>query len=169
MKIAFLMTDGFEDSEFRVPYDRLKEAGMDITILGLDSGSNITGKRKRETVTVEESVYDIEPTGFEGVIIPGGNSPDKLRLSDAAVSFVKKMNQKNKMIAAICHGPQLMISADIVNGKKITSWPSIAVDLRNAGAIWEDSPVVQDSNFITSRKPDDLEKFCQAIISYLNQ
>lgn len=167
MKIAILITDDFEDIEFRVPYDTLKGAGLDITVLGITEGSNVTGKKRRETVTIEQSVADARVEDFDGLVIPGGYSPDKLRMSDHAVTFVRNMNKDGKLIAAVCHGPQLMISADIVRGRQLTSWPSVAVDLRNAGAKWTDEPVVQDANFITSRKPDDLDQFSNAIISYL--
>lgn len=167
MNLAILLTDDFEDVEFRVPYDMLRNAGAHITVLGVTEGSNVTGKKKRETVTIEQSVADARPEDFDGLVIPGGYSPDKLRMSDHAVTFVRNINEAGKLIAAVCHGPQLMISADIVRGRNLTSWPSVAVDLRNAGANWSDEPVVKDGNFITSRKPDDLEQFSDAIISYL--
>lgn len=167
MELAFLLTDDFEDSEFRVPFEILSKAGINITVLGNLKGANVTGKKKRETVTIDESVADTSAENFDGLVIPGGYSPDKLRLNSSAVAFVGNMNAQRKLIAAVCHGPQLMISADIVRGRNLTSWPSVAVDLKNAGANWSDQPVVIDDNFITSRKPDDLETFSSAIISYL--
>jgi len=106
---------------------------------------------------------------FDGIIVPGGYAPDKMRLHQSMVDLIRKASDGGKLIAAICHGPQLLISADIVRGRRVTSWPSIAVDLKNAGAEWANTPVVQDGNLITARKPADLPRFNKAIIQALQE
>jgi protease I len=167
MKIAFLLADGFEDSEFKVPYEKLKGAGHEVAIVGATKGKILTGKKGKEHVTADKSIDRISADQFDAAVIPGGYSPDKLRLNDKMVDFVRQMNNAKKLIAAICHGPKLLISAGIVQGRQITSWSSVAVDLKNAGAKWVDKPVVVDENIITSRQPSDLEQFSQAIIDKL--
>jgi protease I len=118
-------------------------------------------------VKVDTTADKVEASQFDAIIIPGGYAPDKMRLHQPMVDLVRKAHVEGKIIAAVCHGPQLLISADIVKGRRMTSWPSVAVDLKNAGAIWVDEPVVKDGNIITSRKPADLPKFNKAIIEAL--
>lgn len=167
-KIAILATDDFEDQELKFPYDRLRNAGYKVIIVGPVQDRVIKGKRGLE-VTTDLSIEAIKADDFDLLIIPGGYSPDKLRINPAAVNLVKQFFQANKPVAAICHGPQLLISAEVVKDRKITSWASVAVDLKNAGAHFVDEPVVIDRNLITSRKPADLPQFVDAIIAILEE
>ncbi|MEY4514263.1 MAG: hypothetical protein RLZZ450_6385 [Pseudomonadota bacterium] len=164
-KIAVLLADDFEDSEFRIPYDRLRAKGHELTVLGVSAaGTEVKGKKGKETVKIEATARERKASEFAAVLIPGGYSPDHLRTDEAIVSFVKDAARAGKPIAAVCHGPSLLIEADIVGGKTVTSWPSIRTDLKNAGATVVDKQVVTDGGLITSRKPDDLEAFSEAIL-----
>jgi protease I len=165
-KVAFVLGDDFEDSEFKVPYDRIREAGHKVTVVGTDT-TEVKGKKGKEKFTPEATPKEVNADQFDAVVIPGGYSPDKLRTDDGIVSLVQKIYGADKPVAAICHAGSLLIEADAVNGKRMTSWPSIRTDLINAGATWEDSEVVEDGNVITSRKPDDLDAFCAAILQRL--
>ena len=118
-------------------------------------------------VKVDVVADQVSAPDIDAVVIPGGYAPDKMRLHQSMIDLVKKAFAAGKIVAAICHGPQLLISADIVRGRRLTSWPSVAVDLRNAGANWVDEPLVKDGNLITSRKPADLPRFNKAIIESL--
>jgi protease I len=165
--IAIPLAQDFEDSEFSVPYSRLKEAGHDIVVFGKQAGETVNGKRGEESFTVEKTAQELSPSDFDVLIIPGGFSPDHLRTDDQVVSFVRTFCKTGKLVAAICHGPQLLIEADAVNGKTMTSFASVRKDLQNAGANWIDEKVVEDGNLITSRKPDDLNAFVDAIKKHL--
>jgi protease I len=165
--IAILVEEGFEDSEFIEPFHALKDAGAGIVIVGSGSKKEYSGKRGNTTVEADVTANQVNPRDFDAVIIPGGYAPGKMRLHQPMIDLVKKAYEAGKIIAAICHGPQLLISADVVKGRRLTSWPSVAVDLKNAGALWLDDPVVIDGNLITSRKPADLPKFNKAIIEAL--
>lgn len=162
-RIALVLGEDFEDSEFRKPYDALREAGHDIDIIGAEQGKSVTGKNGREKIKIELRAGDAKPKDYDALVIPGGYSPDHLRIDRDVVAFVKKMVGDGKLIAAVCHGPQLLIEVDAVSGKKVTSWPSVRKDLENAGAKWVDQEVVVDDKLITSRKPDDLPAFSAAI------
>jgi protease I len=164
-KIAVVLENDFEDSEFYVPYNRLKEEGAELTVVGLEMGKVLKGKSEGYKVTVEKSFGEVDAESFDAMLIPGGYSPDKLMVHDEALSFVKAFREKP--VFAICHGPQLLISAEMVKGRTMTSWPSVAVDLKNAGAHWVDKAVVVDGNMVTSRKPADLEVFVDAAIKKL--
>jgi protease I len=166
-KIAILAEEGFEDSEIIEPMRAMKNAGARVLILGTGSQQSYTGKRGRITVTVDATTDKVEAEDLDAVIVPGGCAADQMRLHPSMVDLVRRTHDLGKVIAAICHGPQLLISAGIVSGRRVTSWPSIAVDLRNAGADWVDAAVVQDGNLITSRKPADLPRFNKAIIEAL--
>lgn len=166
-KIACLLADGFEDSEYRVPVDRLREGGHEVVVLGSDAGETVKGKQGEEEVELDDAVANHSVEEFDALFIPGGYSPDHLRLEQAAIDFTKKFSDTGKPVAAVCHGPQLLISAGVVDGRRMTSWPSVRVDLENAGARWVDEPVVTDAQFITSRKPDDLEDFSAALMERL--
>jgi protease I len=166
-RIAILVEQDFEDIELVEPMRAMREAGGKVTIIGAEVNVVYKGKRKGTKAKAEEAIANVRAKDFDAVIVPGGYAPDKMRLNPAMVDFIKKANELNKIIAAICHGPQLLISADIVRGRRVTSWPSIAIDLKNAGAIWLDEPVVIDNNIITSRKPSDLPQFDKAITEAL--
>src|SRR5207302_2036034 len=115
----------------------------------------------------EVTARDVDAGDFDALVIPGGYSPDKLRMNDDVVSFVRKMGDQGRLVAAICHAGSLLIEADLVEGRTVTSWPSIRTDLINAGAEWVDRQVAVDGNFVTSRKPDDVDAFSQAILERL--
>ncbi len=166
-RIAILAEEGFEDSELIEPMRAMKDAGAKVLILGTGSQQSYKGKRGRITVTVDATTDKVKAEDLDAIIVPGGYAADKMRLYQSMVDLVRKAHDAGKLIAAVCHGPQLLISADIVSGRRVTSWPSIAVDLRNAGAEWVDAPVVQDGNIITARKPADLPRFNKAIIEVL--
>jgi protease I len=168
-RIAFLLDEMFEDSEFRVPYDRLKAAGHDLVVVGLARGKQVEGKRKKERVTVEEAADDVTADQFDALVIPGGYSPDKLRASIPAVRLTRDMYVADKPVAAVCHAPWMLVEADVADGHTVTSWPSIRTDLINAGARWVDREVVEDGNLVTSRKPDDLPAFCRAVLRRLEE
>lgn len=165
-KIAILVEADFEDEELTAPLRVMKEAGADVTIVGGKSGAKYRGKRHRAETVSDAAADGVNPQDFDAVIVPGGYAPDKMRLHQPMVDLVKKAYEDGKLIAAVCHGPQLLISADIVRGKRMTSWPSVAVDLQNAGAEWVDEEVVKDGNLITSRRPSDLPSFNKAIIDF---
>jgi len=124
---------------------------------------SVTGKKGREKIKIEAAASDCDPEDYDALVIPGGYSPDHLRIDKGVVEFVREMVDGGKLIAAVCHGPQLLIEVDAVKGKQMTSWPSVKKDLENAGAKWVDKEVVVDGLLITSRKPDDLEAFSGAI------
>jgi protease I len=162
-RIAIVLGDDFEDSEFRTPYDALCDAGHEIEVIGAKAGDHVHGKKGTEHVELEAAASDRDPHEFDAVVIPGGYSPDHLRTDKGVVAFVHQMVADGKVVAAVCHGPQLLIEADAVKGKKLTSWPSVKKDLENAGARWIDDEVVVDGQLITSRKPADLPAFATAI------
>lgn len=166
-RIAFIVADEFEDSEVAIPLTRLRRAGHQVDILGVEGRKKLVGKRGKEKLKTDGSVSDFLPEMYDAVVIPGGHSPDHLRMSGKVVDFVRQFAALDRPIAAVCHGPQLLIEADLVRGKRVTSWPSIRKDLHNAGAIVEDQSVVEDGNLITSRMPEDLEAFTGAILRHL--
>lgn len=166
-RIAILAEDDFEDSELTEPLRAMKDADASVLIVGSGSKRSYKGKRGSTEVTADKTADKVEASQFDAIIIPGGYAPDKMRLHQPMIDLVRKAHTDGKIIAAVCHGPQLLISADIVKGRRVTSWPSVAIDLRNAGAIWVDEAVVKDGNIITSRRPADLPKFNKAIIEAL--
>jgi protease I len=166
-RIAILAEEDFEDSELIEPLRAMKNAGARVVVVGSGSQETYRGKRGSATVKVDATADRVRAEDFDAIIVPGGYAADKMRLHQAMVDLVRKAYDSGKVVAAICHGPQLLISAEIVRGHRVTSWPSVAVDLRNAGADWVDTPVAQDGNLITSRKPADLPRFNKAIIEAL--
>lgn len=163
-KVAVIVEEGFEDSEFAEPVKALKEAGFQVTIIGPEANRDYKGKRGQATARTDKSFEEVKPADFDALMIPGGQAPEKLRLHPPATPFVKAFGEAGKPIAAICHGPQLLISADLLKGKKATCYEAIAVDVKNAGARYQDAPVVVDGTLVTSRKPADLPQFCQAMV-----
>jgi protease I len=166
-KIAILADDGFEQSELLSPKEALEEAGAMAAVVSPAHGKvkawNHTDWGKDVKVDVELS--DASPDDYDALVLPGGvMSPDKLRMNEEAVSFVKAFFAANKPVAAICHGPWTLVNAGAVEGRKMTSWPSLRADLENAGAKWVDEEVVSDRGLTTSRKPDDLPAFNARII-----
>lgn len=168
--IAILATDGFEQVELTEPKKNLEDAGAKVTVLSLKTGE-IKGWAKTEwgdKVKVDGLVKEAKPADFDALVLPGGQmNPDVLRTDSSAVTFVRTFVESGKPVAAICHAPWLLIEADVVRGKTVTSWPSVRTDLKNAGAHWVDEPVIVDGNLITSRKPEDIPAFSQAIVEAL--
>ncbi|MCX6005353.1 MAG: type 1 glutamine amidotransferase [Chloroflexi bacterium] len=162
-KIAILVEAGFEDSELIVPLEAMQKAGARVVVIGNDVKQIYQGKRGMAVIKADITADRAKAEQFDAIIIPGGYAPDRMRLHQSMISLVNRAHRLGKIIAAICHGPQLLISAGIVRGRRLTSWPSITIDLRNAGAHWVDEPVVIDRNIITSRKPADLPAFNKAI------
>ena len=168
-KVAFIVDEMFEDSEFRVPYDRVVEAGHEAIVVGLEAGKTIEGKKGDEKITTEVAIQDVTADQFDALVIPGGYSPDKIRSDGKMVELTRRIAESRKPIAAICHAGWMLAEADLVRGKTVTSWPSIKTDLINAGAHWVDQEVVEDENIITSRKPDDLDAFTKTLLSQIEQ
>lgn len=166
-KIAILVDSMFEDSEFRVPYDRLRAAGHEVEIVGLEARREVAGKRGKERVRIEKAVRDATERDYDALVIPGGYSPDHLRMDADAVRFTHAFGEANKPLAAVCHAPWMLIEANLAEDRTLTSWPSIRRDLENAGAHWVDREVVVDGNIITSRKPADLPAFVDAVLQQL--
>jgi protease I len=167
-RVAMLIEDEFEDGEVTGPVDALRAAGLDVVLVGPIAGRAYTGKKGHQ-VTVELAAGRARAKDFDAVVIPGGHAPDKMRMRHAMVDLVRDMIAAGKPVAAICHGPQLLISANALRGRTLTCWPSIAIDVKNAGGLYVDKPVVEDGNLITSRKPDDVPMFSEAIIRALSR
>jgi protease I len=165
--IAVVVTDYFEDSEYSEPVKAFKEKGFSITNIGFEAGKTVHGKKKEASAKIDTSIDDVKIEDFDALLIPGGFSPDILRADDRFVNFVKAFANSGKPIFAICHGPQLLITANVVKGVKMTGYKSIVQDLKNAGVIFEDKPVVVDKNFVTSRTPDDLPDFIRESLNKL--
>ena len=166
--IAVLATDGFEQVELSKPVEALKSAGAKVVVVSLDAGEiqGFNHHDKGDMTKVDIKVGDVDVEDYDGLLLPGGViSPDALRLDDAAVAFVKAFGQAGKPIAAICHGPWTLIDAGLVQGRRLTSWPSLKTDLTNAGAQWVDEEAVTDGGLVTSRNPDDIPAFCEAAIN----
>ena len=168
-RVAFIIDEMFEDSEFRVPYDRVKESGHEAVIIGLEPNKKLAGKKGKETITTEVGIDSVSPDEFDALVIPGGYSPDKIRVDEGMVAFTRAIGMSNKPVAAICHAGWMLAEADLLKGKTVTSWPSLRTDLINAGAEWVDQELVEDGNIITSRKPDDLEAFTKALLVQIEQ
>ena len=166
IKIAILIEDMFNVFEFWYPYYRLKEEGAEIMVVGSGRTEVFSGKPGTEC-KADVSATDVNAGDFDGLVIPGGYAPDMMRRHPAMVNLVKDMHQENKLVAAICHAGWMLASADILQGRKVTSFFAIKDDLIHAGADWVDQDVVVDGNLITSRTPDDLPVFMKAIIAYL--
>jgi protease I len=167
-KFAFLAADGVEKVELEKPRAALLQAGAEVEVLSLKSGEIQARNHDLEpagTFAVDRAVSDAAVDDYDGLVLPGGTvNPDKLRLDDSAVSFVRDFVESKKPVAAICHGPWTLVEAGVAAGRKLTSYPSIRTDLRNAGANVVDEEVVVDGNLITSRSPSDLPAFCSTII-----
>ena len=164
--ILIFVEEGYEEFELWVPYYRFLEAGFTVEVVGAEKGRIYAGKHGIE-VRAERAFSEVDLTGVRALVIPGGYAPDRLRLHDAAVKLVQEADEKGIVIAAICHGGSVLVSAGIVAGRRLTSYRSIRDDLRAAGAEWVDEPVVIDRNLITSRTPRDLPRFLPAILHAL--
>ncbi len=171
-KIAFLATDGVEQIELTRPWEDLKKAGAEVELLSIKEGS-IDGYHhldKADSFPVDKVLSDASFTNYDALVLPGGvANPDALRLDKSAVAFTRSFVEAGKPIAAICHGPWLLVEADVVKGKTLTSFPSLQTDISNAGGSWANESVCHDGGLITSRKPDDLDDFCNKIIEVVGQ
>jgi protease I len=166
-KVAILVANGFEQVEMTKPRDALKAAGAEVTIVSPTSGQiqGMNHADKGDKFDVDLTLDDANPDDFDGLMIPGGlMNPDELRSTPQATRFARHFFDNNKPVAAICHGPWVLIDAGVVRGRTMTSWPAIQTDLKNAGAKWVDEEVVVDNGLVTSRKPDDIPAFNKKMI-----
>ena len=171
-RVMILATDGFEQSELEKPKENLEQAGFDTVVVAPHDGQ-IKGWQHTDwgtPVDVDLTLDEAEEADFDALLLPGGQiNPDKLRMEEKAVQLVRDFCDAGKPVAAICHGPWLLAEADVIEGKTVTSWPSIRTDLSNAGANVVDQEVAQDGKLITSRKPDDIPAFSEALIKALEK
>jgi protease I len=170
-QIAILATHGFEQSELIEPKRLLEAEGARVSVISPAKEATIKGWKEKdwgEAVAVDIPLSEADAAGFDALVLPGGViNPDTLRTDQAAVDFIRDVAAAGKPVAAICHGPWLLINSDLANGREVTSWPSLQQDLLNAGARWQDAEVVVDGNLITSRKPDDIPAFSEAVVRAL--
>lgn len=168
-RIAAIVEDMFEDSEYLRPAKAFEKDGHRVINVGMKKGKTVRGKKQGTEVRIDESVEDVSPADFDALLIPGGYSPDKLRAHSAPVSFVRDFVEGGKPVFMICHGPQLLITADVLRGRRTTGWRSIAQDIQNAGAEYVDAEVVIDGNLLSSRHPGDLNAFTKAALGKLKE
>jgi protease I len=166
-KVCVLVASDFEDSELTVPLERLRDAGHDPELVGIERGVTLSGKNRRTTVKTEAAVTERRVSDYDALLIPGGKSPAHLRRDPRTVELVRDFGASGKPIAAVCHGPQLLIAAELVAGRTMTAWSEVQDELRAAGAEAVDREVVVDGSFVTSRKPEDLDAFCDAFLERL--
>src|SRR3954464_12496017 len=167
-RIAILVENDFEDSELTGPRDALRAAGATVVLVGPTANTEFKGKKLGTVDTPALAAGAAKSKDFDSVVIPGGYAPDKMRMRHAMVDFTREMYEAGKPVAAICHAASMLISANAVKGRTLTCWPSVAIDVKNAGGMYVDKPVVEDANLITSRKPDDIPMFSEAIIRALS-
>ena len=169
-KVAFLATDGVEQIELTEPWNVLRAAEADLTLVSDREGEiqGVNHGEKADKFRVDKLVDQVTARDFDALVLPGGvRSPDRLRTNPKAVEFVRGFMEADKPVAAICHGPWLLVEAGAVKGRTLTSWPSLRTDIVNAGGEWVDKQVEVDQKLVTSRKPDDLPAFCQKLVSML--
>lgn len=165
--IAFLATDGFEQIELTRPWNDLKAQGANLTLVSLEAGEiqGVNHDEKADKFKVDKTIDQVNAKDFNGLVLPGGVfSPDALRQNENAVNFVRDFFKQKKPVAAICHEPWLLVEADVVKNRKLTSYSSIKTDVKNAGGNWVDEEVVVDEGMVTSRNPNDLDAFCKKAI-----
>ena len=169
-RIAFLATDGVEQVELTEPWKAVRAAGADPELISLESG-HIQGMKhdeKGDAFAVDHTLAEVDAAEFDGLVLPGGvANPDRLRTDERAVAFVQAFFAESKPMGVICHGPWMLVEADVVRGRTLTSWPSLRTDIRNAGGDWIDQEVVVDRGLVTSRDPDDLPAFCAKLVEEL--
>lgn len=162
MKALIISADHFEDTELLIPYYRLKEAGFEVDVASISRG-NINGKHGYE-VRVDKALRDVHAKDYDLLVLPGGKAPAALRKEPAALEIVKEFFLGNKPVAAICHGPQILVTAGVLKGRRATCYHTVATELKEAGALYEDSEMVVDGNLVTSRQPSDLPAFMRETI-----
>ena len=170
-KVAFLATDGVEQVELTAPWNALKQAGAEVKLISEKLGEiqSMNHDQKGERFPVDLEVSKVSAHDFDALVLPGGvANSDKLRTNKDAVNFVREFMEADKPVAAICHGPWLLVEADAVRGRTITSWPSLETDIKNAGGAWVDKQVQLDQKLLTSRKPEDLPAFCAQLVDLLS-
>jgi protease I len=167
IRIAALIDSDFEDSEYAEPAKAFKQAGYQLIHVGLNRGDTVKGKKHGTAVKIEQPVSEASVDDFDALLIPGGYSPDHLRMNQDAVEFARDFVTSGKPVFAICHAAQLLITADVLKGRTITGWPSITQDIKNAGAHYVDQEVVEDGNLISSRSPKDLPAFIERSLQKL--
>jgi protease I len=166
-KIAFLAADGVEQVELVKPWEAIKGAGAEVELISINSGQiqGVNHHDKGDKFDIDRIVSDVNASDYDGLVLPGGvANPDFLRMHDDAVKFTRSFFDQGKPVAAICHAPWTLVEADVVDGRTLTSWPSLQTDIRNAGGNWVDEEVHVDQGLVTSRKPDDLPAFCDKAI-----
>ena len=166
-RIAFLATDGVEQIELTQPREAIAAAGAQVELVSLEAGAiqGVNHMDKGDEFPVDRVVTDANANDYDGLVLPGGvANPDFLRGNDDAVKFVREFFNQRKPVAAICHGPWTLVEAGVVQGRTLTSWPTLQTDIRNAGGTWVDEEVHVDEGLVTSRKPDDLDAFCAKAI-----
>lgn len=166
-RVAFLLTDGVEQVEFTEPWNALKQAGAEVTLVSPTEGTvlGMHGDDKADTFDVDRAVADASASEYDALVLPGGVvNADHLRMDADAVRFVREFFEGHKPVAAICHAPWLLVEAGVARGRNLTSYPSLKTDLVNAGAIWTDSQAIVDHGLVTSRNPDDLPAFIEKTI-----
>jgi deglycase len=167
--VGVIIDDMFEDVEYTKPAKAFKEAGHSLLHIGLRSGQLVKGKRKRTPVKIDENISEVDINKLDAILIPGGCSPDHLRGYKSAVQFIKDFFKTGKPVFAICHAPQLLITAQVIEGRRVTGWRSIVQDIKNAGAEYVNQEVVEDGNLISSRGPPDIPAFTKASLKRLEQ
>jgi protease I len=165
-KVLVFVHNGFEDRELMIPYYRFKEAGYKVDVVGPEANTTYNGEYGL-SIKSNFSPEEINIDDYVAIMIPGGRAPDRMRINKGLVRLAREASQQGKVIAAICHGPQLLIEADVVRGKKATCYISVSTDLKNAGGIYVDRSVVVDGNLVTSRFPADLPDFCRETLRLL--
>lgn len=168
--ILIIAADGFQQDEFFEPLEYMREQGATVHVASMKTEPIKADSEERREYTPELTFSDVNVADYDGLIIPGGlKNPDTLRMQEDAVQLVRNFAENGKTIGAICHGPWLLAEADIIEGRDVTSFPSIKTDLRNAGASWHDSEVITDNGFVTSRKPDDIPAFNRQLVEEINE
>ena len=167
MKVAFLATDMVEQVELTEPWQAVEQQGWQPELISLQDGEiqGFNHYDKADTFRVDRTVEEASPDDYDALVVPGGvGNPDTLRTDENAVGFVRAFADAGKPMAVICHGPWLLVESGVVRGRRVTSWPSLQTDIRNAGGEWVDEEVVVDNGLVTSRKPDDLPAFCAKLV-----
>lgn len=171
-RVAILATDGFEESELLEPKKALEEAGAITTVVSIKAGE-IKGWSEQnwgQAIAVDKTVDEVSADDFDALMLPGGvMNPDKLRMDERAVSFCRRFFDQGKPIGAICHGPWLLVEADVVRDREMTSWPSLQTDIENAGGQWQDSECIVDQGIVTSRKPADIPAFSSKLVEEIKE